>query len=214
MGRRPGGKGERNVPSAREIREQYELHSKRSTAVNEALGKLRVALGPGGGVAEWEEALRVNRLSMWVHQVLAFDDALGLLRAVAKEVAGGRTLRQFGKQQKASVDSIWPASRATSHARGTYCSLCEVGDVFGVLGDRQYEHELEVAPRHFVWRGAWAHHGGKLREYHEETYGYFKERCALEDRNEASWPLDPAWSEARLSFKELVRILARAASGI
>ena len=56
-----------------EIAEQYELHSQRSTAVNDVLIRLRLAPCGCKPPPEWEEALRVNRLSMWLHQVLAFE---------------------------------------------------------------------------------------------------------------------------------------------
>jgi len=192
------------MASLREIDQEYELHSCRSTAVNEVLVKLQAALRPSP--QEWHEALRVNLLSMWLHQVLAFEHALNCLRHHGKDAARqqNKQLSECGQAAKTRARQLWP--KRTS-ARGVYRSLCELGEVFGLASDPQFCHELAVAPRHFIWRDAWAHRGGRLQDFHQETYHYFRECNAVEDRDGSAWPLDPAWQEARLSFQQIVRLL-------
>jgi hypothetical protein len=84
-----------------------------------------------------------------------------------------------------------------------------VGSLLGLDSDAQFRHEITVAPRHYIWRDAWVHRGGRLREYHQQTYEYFEQRGGLTELNGCAWPRDPAWSEARLSFRKLVEPLVR-----
>ena len=187
----------------REVVEEYELHSRRSTAVNEVLMCLR----PAHSSPEWQEALKVNLLSMWLHQVLAFEQALATVCRHGRYLARqkGRPLSDFGRLRKAGAASLWPQR---SSAITVYCHLSELGELLAVESDPQFEHETTVAPRHFIWRDAWAHRGGRLQEHDAQTYDYFLARDALEERAGSAWPLDPALQEARLSFQQLVRLLA------
>jgi hypothetical protein len=202
----PGTLGPRGVA------EEYELHSRRSTALNEVLMQLQAAPRRTPLPQEWHEALRVNLFSMWLHQVLAFEHALNSLWRYEKQVARrqGKLLSDFGGARKANARQLWPDR---SSAIKIYHKLAELGEFLTVGSHPQFCHEVTVAPRHFIWRDAWAHIGGRLQERYPETYDYYRQRGAVEQRDGSAWPLDPAWQEARLSFQQLVQLLTRPHGG-
>lgn len=155
---------------------------------------------------EWDEALRVNLLSMWLHQVLAFEHALNCLSRYGKRLATqqNKRLSECGQAAKSRAGQLWPTRTS---APAIYCHLCELSDLFALTSEPQFQLELTVAPRHFIWRDAWAHRGGRLQEFHPETYEYFRQRNGVEYRDDSAWPLDPAWQEARLSSHQIVQLL-------
>jgi len=196
-----------------EIRELYELHSTRSTAVNQALLDLRAQLGAHQLPPTWDDALRMNRLSMWLHQVLAFEHAVSSLCPFAKRAARsrGKHWKSLGKADGKTEHSSWAQSGS---ARRLHTSLVRLGEVLDLTGCTQFELELTVAPRHFAWRDAWAHHGGRLGDQYPCVFSYFEQLNGIEELNGEAWPLDKAWSEARLCFSKVIYILARAATGV
>jgi hypothetical protein len=198
-----------------EIRELYELHSTRSTAVNQALLDLRAQLGAHQLPPTWDDALRMNRLSMWLHQVLAFDDAINSFCAYAKGVAASKGIRwlSLGKQRRENAEPS-RCQRRRGSARGVQDRLMKLSEVLCLDDNRQFHLEVTVAPRHFAWRDAWAHQGGRLRDEYPCVLSYFEQRGAVEELNGATWPLDNAWREARLCFSKVICILARAATGV
>ncbi len=184
----------------------YELHSQNSTAVNEALLELAGACSCANLAPRWVEALRLNRLSMWLQQVLAFEDALGLFVHRTKD-AFRRARRPRTRPASAS-----PPNWVSRSAYRAYSDMVRLGAWLGLGSDQQFELECQVAPRHFVWRDAWAHHGGRLRDCSAEVFSYSEKACALEEVQGIAYPLDNAWREARGSFSRSIDLLL-AASG-
>ena len=183
----------------------YNLHSEKSTAVNDALQYLLTASGCRPLSPSWDEALRANRLSMWLHQVIAFRDALDLFISWGKRAA-----REAG-QQLPRVPKKSPPAWVSGSARTVHADMARLGVWLRLDREEQFEWECQVAPRHYVWRDAWVHHGGRLRHLCAEVFKYFAERSAVEELDSIAYPLDNAWREARLSFSKTVQILACAA---
>ena len=188
-----------------EIAALYEWHSHRSTAVNEVLNELRhkldAAYGTGTLPGLWDDAVRQSRLSMWLHQVLAFREALDLFVGWARRTKTAR--------RRTAGDG--PYSRT---ARTVYHEMTDLRTWLGLDSDSQFQLECEVAPRHFVWRDAWAHHGGRLRAESPEVFFYFEDKQAIEELAGVAYPLDNAWSEARRSFSKSIELLLNATGRI
>lgn len=184
-----------------EIAALYHWHSHKSTAVNEVLnelrGKLEAAYGTGTLPGLWDDAVRQSCLSMWLHQVLAFREALDLF------VRWARSAKRAGS--KAAGDGQYSGTACTVHQEMT-----DLGAWLGIDSDSQFQLEREVAPRHFVWRDAWAHHGGRLRAESPEVFLYFKDKQAIEELAGVAYPLGNAWSEARCSFSKSIELLLNA----
>lgn len=183
----------------------HKLHSEKSTAVNDALQYLLTASGRQPLSPSWDDALRANRSSMWLHQVIAFADALDLFVCWTRRVA--REARQKLPPVPTTPLPAWASGSASAVHR-------DMGRLAGWLRldrDPQFQWECQVAPRHYVWRDAWAHHGGRLRERCEEVFRYFEERNGVEELEGIAYPLDNAWTEARSSFAKTVETLVRAA---
>lgn len=197
------------APTPDEISAVYELHSQRSTATNEALVRLARLDSGWKSSATWTHALDASRFSMWLHQVLAFEYAASSLVACARSVARKHRSATSATRdsRKAAARKLWPRSGS---AQRVYSELREMGLCWNLTSDAQFQHELCVAPRHYVWRDAWAHRGGRLRDYDEDAYAYFRQKSAIEERDGVAWPLDCAWSEARQSFRTLLDMLVAA----
>lgn len=209
MRKRPGSLLQALSPA--EIRAVYELHSHNSTATNDALVAL-ARLNPGLlGSSMWLNALRASHFSMWLHQVLSFEYATRSFVDYARGLArkGQASVSVNSRQLKAQAKKLWPKSGS---AQRIHINLREMGLQWSLASDRQFKLELQVAPRHYVWRDAWAHCGGRLREYDRGAYEYFHQKSFLEDRDGVAWPQAAAWTEARLCFSKLIDTFVESAT--